>query len=245
MPQERISPDEVSPVIMKCSIIQLTSPVPHPTRPMFRRPLFVWYGLAHPQAMSASIVSPKALLKVAPDTYGEASEDVPIADSGEEAEHDVLLRFTKGDSKLSTRVRLHSPLPCLPTQTSSESISSDDIQIPPSRLPEFQTRYGALLKSSMAPTMRKRDKKREKSRAEATAKKRRELYVNVEIGSEGKRGKGRRQRVRLFVKVEGVELMVWVLGQMRKVAAQRKKEVERDRVEAREAGRVTVEGRPA
>ena len=47
----------------------------------------------------------------------------------------------------------------------------------------------------MAPHMRKRDKKREKARQEVAAKKKRELYVDVEIGPEGKRGKGRRQRV--------------------------------------------------
>ncbi len=48
----------------------------------------------------------------------------------------------------------------------------------------------------MAPSMRKRDKKREKARADLAAKKRKELYVDVQIGNEGKRGKGRRQRVR-------------------------------------------------
>lgn len=49
----------------------------------------------------------------------------------------------------------------------------------------------------MAPLMRKRDKKKEKARAEALTKKRKELYVDVVIGNEGKRGKGRRQRVSL------------------------------------------------
>ena len=48
----------------------------------------------------------------------------------------------------------------------------------------------------MAPRMRKRDKKRDKARTEAAVKKRRELYVDVVISNEGKRGKGRRQRVR-------------------------------------------------
>lgn len=43
--------------------------------------------------------------------------------------------------------------------------------------------------------MRKRDKKREKVRSETLLKKKRELYVDVVVGSEGKRGKGRRQRV--------------------------------------------------
>ena len=47
----------------------------------------------------------------------------------------------------------------------------------------------------MAPKMRKRDKKKGKLKAETVAKKRRELAVDVVIGQEGKRGKGRRQRV--------------------------------------------------
>jgi len=64
--------------------------------------------------------------------------------------------------------------------------------------------------------MRKRDKKREKARTEVQAKKRRELYQNVELGSRGKRGKGRRQR-------------------QRKVKAQAKKEAEREKVETRES----------
>lgn len=47
----------------------------------------------------------------------------------------------------------------------------------------------------MAPNMRKRDKKREKAKAEVRDKKRKEVYVDVEIGEGGKRGKGHRQRV--------------------------------------------------
>ncbi|ORX37573.1 signal recognition particle, SRP9/SRP14 subunit [Kockovaella imperatae] len=90
-------------------------------------------------------------------------------------------------------------------------------RIPATRLPEFHARYGSLLKASMAPHMRKRDRKREKIRAEAAAKKKRDAYVDVEISAAGKRGKGRRQR-------------------MRKVAAQRKKEAEREKIELRESG---------
>lgn len=47
----------------------------------------------------------------------------------------------------------------------------------------------------MAPSMRKRDKKREKSKAEIREKKRKEVWTDVEIGEGGKRGKGHRQRV--------------------------------------------------
>lgn len=57
----------------------------------------------------------------------------------------------------------------------------------------------------MAPSMRKRDKKKEKARAESAAKKRREVYVDVEIGSEGKRGKGHRQKVSILPRNPTVE----------------------------------------
>lgn len=70
----------------------------------------------------------------------------------------------------------------------------------------------------MAPLMRKRDKKRERARAEAVEKRRKELYVDVKLGNEGKRGSGHRKR-------------------QRKLAAQRKKEAEREKLEAREAAR--------
>ncbi|KAL7425230.1 hypothetical protein Q5752_000918 [Cryptotrichosporon argae] len=113
-----------------------------------------------------------------------------------EAEYDVLIRCTHGSSKFSSR-------------------------IPASALPTFHAAYGALLKQAMAPRMRKRDKKREKARADALAKRRKEVYVDVDVGDAGKRGKGRRQR-------------------MRKIAAQRKKEAEREKIEAREAARAPV-----
>ncbi|WVQ77562.1 hypothetical protein IAR50_007250 [Cryptococcus sp. DSM 104548] len=116
------------------------------------------------------------------------SEDEESADG---PEYEVLIRCTQGDNKFSAR-------------------------IPASSLPSFHAAYGTLLKTSMAPLMRKRDKKKEKARAEVLAKRRKELYVDVDIGSEGKRGKGRRQR-------------------QRKIQAQKKKVEERERVEAREA----------
>jgi signal recognition particle subunit SRP14 len=47
----------------------------------------------------------------------------------------------------------------------------------------------------MAPNMRKRDKKREKAKAELRDKKRKEVWVDVEVGEGGKRGNGHRQRV--------------------------------------------------
>jgi hypothetical protein len=68
------------------------------------------------------------------------------------------------------------------------------LKIPPSSLHTFQTHYSNLLKSSLAPHMRKRDKKREKARAEQGAKRRKEVYTDVEITG-AKRGKGHKQRV--------------------------------------------------
>lgn len=70
-----------------------------------------------------------------------------------------------------------------------------DTQIPASSLPTFHAAYGSLLKNAMAPRMRRRDKKKERARAEAATARRKELYVDVKVGAEGKRGAGRRQRV--------------------------------------------------
>ncbi|WVO15017.1 hypothetical protein L204_102660 [Cryptococcus depauperatus] len=84
--------------------------------------------------------------------------DVRMDDTGadntavgsEESEYEVLIRCTQGDNKFSTKI-------------SASSLSS------------FHAAYGALLKQSMAPLMRKRDKKKEKARTDALAKKRKEL----------------------------------------------------------------------
>ncbi|WVQ95882.1 hypothetical protein IAU59_002981 [Kwoniella sp. CBS 9459] len=123
-------------------------------------------------------------------TFG-GDEDVPMGQAQDEGddqpEYEVLIRCTQGDTKFSAK-------------------------IPASSLATFHATYGSLLKSSFAPLMRKRDKKKEKARAEALTKKRREVYTDVVVGNEGKRGKGRRQR-------------------MRKIKAQKKKESERERLE--------------
>jgi signal recognition particle subunit SRP14 len=67
-------------------------------------------------------------------------------------------------------------------------------QITSGELDTFLNAYGALLKSSMS-TLRKRDKKREKVRAEKLAARKQRLTVPVLI--EGpKRGKGRKKRQR-------------------------------------------------
>lgn len=61
-------------------------------------------------------------------------------------------------------------------------------------LDKFHAAYGALLKNSM-PSLRKRDKKREKERAERIAQTRRRLAEPVLIEG-SKRGAGRRKRQR-------------------------------------------------
>lgn len=67
-------------------------------------------------------------------------------------------------------------------------------QISSGQLDKFLNAYGALLKSSMS-TLRKRDKKREKVRAEKLAARRQRLTEPVLI--EGpKRGNGRKKRQR-------------------------------------------------
>ncbi|PPR07508.1 hypothetical protein CVT24_006877 [Panaeolus cyanescens] len=73
-------------------------------------------------------------------------------------------------------------------------------KVEPSELLKFQTYYGALLKQSMT-TLRKRDKKREKSHAEEAAKRKKKMTEPVKLESgpntkSGKRGPGRRQRQR-------------------------------------------------
>jgi signal recognition particle subunit SRP14 len=67
-------------------------------------------------------------------------------------------------------------------------------QITSGELDKFLNAYGALLKSSMS-TLRKRDKKREKLRAEKVTARKQRLAEPILI--EGpKRGKGRRKRER-------------------------------------------------
>nr|XP_018260115.1 signal recognition particle subunit SRP14 [Kwoniella dejecticola CBS 10117]OBR82273.1 signal recognition particle subunit SRP14 [Kwoniella dejecticola CBS 10117] len=103
-------------------------------------------------------------------THQEGAVQMEDEQNEDGPEYEVLIRCTQGDNKFSAK-------------------------IPASSLSTFHSTYGSLLKSSFAPLMRKRDKKKEKLRVEKLAKKRREVYVDVEVGQAGKRGKGRRQRV--------------------------------------------------
>ncbi|WWC73830.1 uncharacterized protein I206_107802 [Kwoniella pini CBS 10737] len=121
-------------------------------------------------------------------TYNEGDVQMDDEENEDGPEYEVLIRCTQGDNKFSAK-------------------------IPASSLSTFHATYGSLLKSSFAPLMRKRDKKKEKLRAEKLTKKRREVYVDLEVGQAGKRGKGRRQR-------------------QRKIKAQKKKEAERERIES-------------
>lgn len=108
--------------------------------------------------------------------------------------------------KLNTRPRPLLHATCDPSNPTRDSMYQPELihQIPASHLPTFHARYGSLLKASMASAMRKRDKKKEKARAEAVARRMKEVYEDVELGEGGKRGKGRRQRVGLFLRGEGV-----------------------------------------
>ncbi|WVQ66185.1 uncharacterized protein L199_004364 [Kwoniella botswanensis] len=119
-------------------------------------------------------------------TDGDIQMGEEIED-GDGPEYEVLIRCTQGDNKFSAK-------------------------IPASSLSTFHSTYGALLKSSFAPLMRKRDKKKEKLRAESLAKKRREVYVDVVVG-------------------EGETKSEWSLSLQRKIKAQKKKESERERIE--------------
>jgi signal recognition particle subunit SRP14 len=66
--------------------------------------------------------------------------------------------------------------------------------VEPDELLEFHAHYGSLLKASMT-TLRKRDKKREKSRSEEAAKRKQRMTEPIILDGQ-KRGKGRRKRQR-------------------------------------------------
>jgi len=68
-------------------------------------------------------------------------------------------------------------------------------QIHPDELEKYNTAYGALLKASMF-ALRKRDRKREKARAELQAQKRKKLAEEIKVDGP-KRGNGRKKRQRL------------------------------------------------
>jgi len=110
--------------------------------------------------------------------------------TSDDREYPVLLRATNGkDINISTRV---SPCP-----RSCSVAPNSAYKVLPSALHTFHAAYGALLKQSFT-GLKKRDKKKEKQRAEELAARRRKLYENPIKVIGPKRGKGRRRRQRLL-----------------------------------------------
>ena len=120
-------------------------------------------------------------------TY-DGPDDADAASPDDTTEYPCLIRAMDGGKiKFSTRVR-PSPFTC----TYLPHVQ----QVEPADLEKFHSGYGTLLKASMS-TLRKRDKKREKLRAEELAKKKKRLIEEV-IVSGPKRGAGRKKRKRLI-----------------------------------------------
>jgi len=84
--------------------------------------------------------------------------------------------------------------PCVIRATDGKKVGFST-HVEPGELDKFHAAYGSLLKASMT-TLRKRDKKREKQRAEAIAARKRKLTEPVVVQGP-KRGNGRRKRQRL------------------------------------------------
>jgi len=83
--------------------------------------------------------------------------------------------------------------PCLVRATDGKEVQIST-RVQPGDLDKFHAAYGSLIKASMG-TLRKRDKKREKQRAEEAAARKRKL-ANTVIVDGPKRGAGRRKRQR-------------------------------------------------
>ncbi|KAF9237099.1 signal recognition particle SRP9/SRP14 subunit [Melanogaster broomeanus] len=83
--------------------------------------------------------------------------------------------------------------PCLIRLTDGKT-ANFSTHVPPSDLVKFHTAYGTLLKSSLT-TLRKRDKKRERQRAEQLTKRKQRMAEPVLVNGP-KRGNGRRKRQR-------------------------------------------------
>ncbi|KAI0094237.1 signal recognition particle SRP9/SRP14 subunit [Irpex rosettiformis] len=86
--------------------------------------------------------------------------------------------------------------PCLVRVTNGKEVNFST-RVEAGELDKFHAEYGALLKASISPLLRKRDKKREKQRAEEVAHRKKRLAENV-IVEGSKRGAGRRKRTRLL-----------------------------------------------
>ena len=111
-------------------------------------------------------------------------------DGSDDRQYPCLVRAVDGKkTMLSTCVRLSVP----PLSICSVK-QSTSVQVQSGALDKFHSAYGALLKSSM-PKLRKRDKKREKERADRAAARKKRMLEPVKIKG-SKRGKGRRKRTR-------------------------------------------------
>ncbi|KAL5533882.1 hypothetical protein ACEPAG_342 [Sanghuangporus baumii] len=85
--------------------------------------------------------------------------------------------------------------PCILRATDGKKVKFST-HVLPGQLDKFHATYGALLKSSM-PSLRKRDKKREKDRAERVARGRKRMTEPIIVEGR-KRGASRRKRQRLI-----------------------------------------------
>ncbi|PAV22572.1 signal recognition particle SRP9 SRP14 subunit [Pyrrhoderma noxium] len=83
--------------------------------------------------------------------------------------------------------------PCILRATDGKNVNIST-HVLPGELEKFHSAYGALLKGSM-PSLRKRDKKREKEKAERIAA-RKKLATEPIVVDGSKRGSGRRKRQR-------------------------------------------------
>ncbi|KAF9819249.1 hypothetical protein IEO21_02288 [Rhodonia placenta] len=97
------------------------------------------------------------------------------------------------DAHMSSADDEGNEYPCLVRVTDGGE-TKYSTKVEPEQLAKFHTAYGALLKSSMT-TLRKRDKKREKQKAEDLARRKRRLAEEVVVDGP-KRGNGRRKRQR-------------------------------------------------
>ncbi|KAH9932107.1 signal recognition particle SRP9/SRP14 subunit [Epithele typhae] len=107
-----------------------------------------------------------------------------------------------GDAHMSSEDDGSQEYPCLVHATDGKETKFSTV-VQAADLEKFHASYGAVLKSSMG-NLRKRDKKREKQRAEAAALKKRRLQEEIVV--EGpKRGAGRRKRQRKMKAAQKLE----------------------------------------
>jgi signal recognition particle subunit SRP14 len=96
---------------------------------------------------------------------GLDGDAMDTSDSAPSSSHSCVVKATDGKASLTTHIA-------------------------PSLLPPFAERYNALLRAAFAPHLRKRDKKKEKARAEEVVKRKKELEAVVDrtLSNAGKRG---------------------------------------------------------